>query len=166
MIMLLFFADNGPFATGAVQYSQLPIGRDERSSRLLLPVQLEGSLTEAILDTGTPYVICAPQIADAIGLDAASALENVRLSIRGASVNGGLHLLQMRIRADRGSSLALEVTAFVPDPEFGEAWGMLPSFLGLTGCLERFRFAVDPATDTFYFGPLGEHQNSTSEQRP
>lgn len=155
--MLLFFADKSPFATGAVQYSRLPIGRDERSSRLLLPVRLEGSQTEAVLDTGAPYVICAPQIADAIGLDAASALENIRLSIRGTSVNGGLHLLEMRIPADQGSSLALEVTAFVPNPEFAEAWGILPSFLGLTGCLDRFRFAVDPATDTFYFGPLGEY---------
>lgn len=154
--MLLFFADKRPFASGAVQYSQLPIGRDERSSRLLLPVRLEGSHTEAVLDTGAPYVICAPQIADAIGLDAANALENIRLSIRGASVKGGLHLLEMRIPADQGSSLALEVTAFVPDPEFADTWEVLPSFLGLTGCLDRFRFAVDPATDTFYFGPLGE----------
>src|SRR5207249_4481430 len=29
----------------------------------------------------------------------------------------------------------------------------LPSILGLHGCLERARFAFDPATDTFYFGP-------------
>jgi len=29
-----------------------------------------------------------------------------------------------------------------------------PSFLGLTGFLERIKFAADPNTDTFYFGPL------------
>ena len=154
--MLLFFEDKRPFATGAVQYSQLPIGRDERSARLLLPIRLEGANTEAVLDTGAPYVICAPQIAGAIGLNAASALENIRLSIRGVSVNGGLHLLELKIPAHQGRSLALEVTAFVPNPEFAETWGSLPTFLGLTGCLDRFRFAIDPATDTFYFGPLSD----------
>ena len=34
-----------------------------------------------------------------------------------------------------------------------ERWGELPSFLGLMGCLERMRFAVDPLDNTFYFGP-------------
>jgi len=32
----------------------------------------------------------------------------------------------------------------------------LPSFMGLSGCLERIRFAVDSATDTFYFGAIDE----------
>jgi hypothetical protein len=28
--------------------------------------------------------------------------------------------------------------------------------LGLYGCLERVRFAVDPPTERFYFGPAAE----------
>jgi hypothetical protein len=31
---------------------------------------------------------------------------------------------------------------------------MHPSILGLSGCLEALRFAVDPKTNLFYFGPL------------
>ena len=53
-----------------------------------------------------------------------------------------------------GEGLTVDVTAFVPEAEFTEAWGLLPSYLGLNGCLDRLRFAVDPVTDTFYFGPL------------
>ena len=40
------------------------------------------------------------------------------------------------------------------DPDAGyENVPELPSILGLHSCLERVRFAFDPATDTFYFGP-------------
>ena len=50
----------------------------------------------------------------------------------------------------------VDATVFVPDLKPDQAWGDLPSFIGLSGCLERMRFAVDPATEMFYFGPLGE----------
>jgi hypothetical protein len=46
----------------------------------------------------------------------------------------------------------VDSTAFVPDTSH-EAVPELPSILGLHGCLERVRFAFDPHTDTFYFGP-------------
>lgn len=49
----------------------------------------------------------------------------------------------------QGESLTLDVTAFLPD----DRWN-LPNMLGLTGCLERIRFAVDPANDLFYFGAI------------
>ncbi|MGA9380505.1 MAG: hypothetical protein WBV73_17210 [Phormidium sp.] len=35
-----------------------------------------------------------------------------------------------------------------------EYWGDFPSFIGLNGFLERIRFAIDPNTDTFYFGQI------------
>ncbi|MBI3732481.1 MAG: hypothetical protein HY259_03370 [Chloroflexi bacterium] len=74
--------------------------------------------------------------------------------IRGIWYSGRLYLLNLTLLAIEGYSLELSATAFVPDSEWAESWGHLPSFLGLPGCLERLRFAVDPSTDTFYFGPL------------
>lgn len=154
--MLLSFADQRPFATGAVQYRQHSMGGDMSSSRLVLPVMFGDISVEAVLDTGTPWVICAPQVAQAVGLSDLTAMDRIRLLIRGTWVQGTLQSMEMTIPAYLGEPLIIEVIAFVPETEYAETWGTLPSFLGLTGCLERFRFAVDPATDTFFFGPLGE----------
>jgi hypothetical protein len=74
--------------------------------------------------------------------------------VRGVWMDGSLHRLNLRFPATQGDSLSVDVTAFVPDPELEQVWDEMPSFIGLNGCLERLRFAVDPATDTFYFGPL------------
>ena len=154
--MLLLFADQRPFATGAVGYSRLPIGGDESSLRLILPVRLNGIATEAVVDTGAPWVVCTPQVALELDLDDKNALYDVRLRIRGHTIHGNLHALRMEIPAYEGETLSADITAFVPDSEYAEVWGTLPSFLGLTGCLERFRFAVEPNTETFYFGPASD----------
>jgi hypothetical protein len=55
--------------------------------------------------------------------------------------------------ATGGESLTFEATAFLPETETQGDWA-LPSFLGWQGCLERIRFAVDPAEEVFYFGAL------------
>ncbi len=51
-----------------------------------------------------------------------------------------------------GGSIVLEAPVFVPN--LGELRGELASlsFLGLAGCLESIRFAIDPKDETFYFG--------------
>jgi len=41
-------------------------------------------------------------------------------------------------------------------PEEAEQWGDMLCLLGLYGCLERARFAVDPLTERFYFGPAAD----------
>ena len=85
-----------------------------------------------------------------------AALGRLRMLVRGIVMGGHLYRLTLRLLADRGESLSVDATAFVLDAEFEESWGALPSFIGLSGCLERLRFAVDPATETFFFGPLNE----------
>jgi hypothetical protein len=47
----------------------------------------------------------------------------------------------------------IDSTAFVPDASYEDV-PELPSILRLHGCLDRVRFACDPHTDTFYFGPV------------
>jgi hypothetical protein len=57
--------------------------------------------------------------------------------------------------AEAGGNLGFEATAFVPEQHEEEGWGDMPSILGFYGCLERIRMAIDPVTETFYFGFTG-----------
>jgi hypothetical protein len=63
------------------------------------------------------------------------------------SFEGTVQRLIIRLLAEQGESLNIDASVFVTTD-----WH-LGNFLGCTGFLERFRFAVDPGTNTFYFGP-------------
>jgi hypothetical protein len=150
--MPLFFADGQPFVTGSqsnVFYAPTPA---EPKARLVLRVALEGLTTQAMVDTGGLYLFCMPSIARALHLDATQALGAQTILFRDERVQGTLHRLTLTLLAEDGEDMQLDVTAFVPDASY-ESVPELPSILGLHGCLERVRFAFDPATDTFYFGP-------------
>jgi hypothetical protein len=149
--MILSFADGEPFAVGSTDYLYRPAAEDI-SPRIILQVEIEGILLNAIVDTGAPYVVCAPGLARQMSLQPDFALDRIQMAIRGLKVRGHLHRLNMTFLASQGESLTLEATVFVPDEEWEANWGEQPSFIGLSGCLERLRFAVDPTTDTFYFG--------------
>lgn len=150
--MSLIFANGESFATGALQYSYGPATPGETTNRIIVPVKIEGASTNAVVDTGAPYVICEPGIARQIGFNRASALGRDRLLIRGMRLDGSITRFNMTLRATSGTDLDVDATVFVPDVE--ELWGNLPSFIGLMGFLERIRFAVDPSIDTFYFGEI------------
>ena len=72
--------------------------------------------------------------------------------VRGMRLEGSIIRLNMTLPADEGEDLTVDATAFIPDVE--EYWGDFPCFIGQLGFLERIRYALDPATDTFYFGTL------------
>jgi len=59
---------------------------------------------------------------------------------------GYLNRQQFIIQADIGESILIEGTFFVT-----EDWNF-PVVIGWKGCLERFRFALDPGIKKFYFG--------------
>jgi hypothetical protein len=151
--MLLRFQDGRSFAQGACKFLYRPVTSGETAPRIIVEIQIEGIEAQAIVDTGGAYLVCDPQIADLLDLDPTHALDTDRLHIRGFSVPGSIHRVLLTLMADEGESMELEVTAFVPRSNHLH-WD-LPSFMGLGGCLERLRFAIDPATDTFYFGTLG-----------
>jgi hypothetical protein len=71
-------------------------------------------------------------------------------------VSGRLYRLSLTLLADEGEDVTIQTTAFLPEREEAEHWGDMPCLLGLHGCLERLRFAVDPRTEHFYFGPAAE----------
>lgn len=149
---LLFFAGGESFATGATGYDYRPATVTETTNRIILEVQFEGIPCLAVVDTGAPYVICAPEVALDAGVDPMSALERKTMLIRGMRLEGFVVRLNMTLKAEIGEDLNVDATVFVP--EVPEYWGDFPSFIGLTGFLERIRFAVDPNEDMFYFGQL------------
>jgi hypothetical protein len=149
---LLYFANNDSFATGAIRYTYRPATKEEDTNRIFLPVEIEGIKTEAVLDTGDPYVIINPNIASFAGYATEDALESKEMLIRGKRVTGYITRLTLTLRATKGDSLDVQATAFVPNDK--KLWGDFPSFLGLAGFLERMHWAIDPTTDTFFFGVL------------
>jgi hypothetical protein len=149
--MPLLFDDSGhAFAIGVVGY-RLVGGREP--THLTIEIDVAGQRTEAIIDTGAPYLICSPDLAEQLAVDPADALYPLEIMIRGIWVKGGLHRLPLVLLASEGNSLSMEATAFIPDAprNFGTSH---PSFVGYVGCLERVRFAIDPQMERFYFGPF------------
>lgn len=147
--MLLTFADQSSFATGAASYDYNPAPGSDTSARVVLEVVIAGQPTTALLDTGAPYLVCSPALVEVLRLAPGAALAHHTMLIRGYKVRGGLHRVALTIPAKEGTELSLEVMAFVPAPD--EPFSF-PSFLGFTGCLEWIRFAIDPFSQTFYFG--------------
>ena len=152
---MLQFSDGETFAVGAIQYLYAPATANETTNRIQLPILLEiAKAVEvlAVLDTGAPYPILDPTIAKEIGFSSELAIERISMLVRGKKLEGSLIRLNITLIADRGQNLTVDATTFVPDSEF--AWDNFPCFIGLSGFLERIRFAIDPNTDTFYFGSL------------
>jgi hypothetical protein len=155
--MTLTFPTGEPFARGVTGYDYRPATSQETTPRLVLEVAIEGILAEAIVDTGGVYLFCNPEIAHRLALTPAEALSDIRtILFRGVLVSGRLYRLSLTLLADDGEDVTIQTTAFVPEPEEAEHWGDMPCLLGLHGCLERARFAVDPRTEQFYFGPAAE----------
>ncbi|XWK86368.1 MAG: hypothetical protein U7127_19375 [Phormidium sp.] len=60
--MVLFFSNGDTFARGAARYNYRPATEGEATNRIILQVDIAGILIEAVVDTGAPYVVLAPQI--------------------------------------------------------------------------------------------------------
>jgi len=151
---MLFFEDRQPFATGSITYDYRGATDTETTPRILLKVAFEGFTTIAALDTGAPYVILDPQIADSLQLSPSAGEHQEGIRFRQVLWEGYLHRLSLDFIAEEGQSLTVEATVFIPVPKPHQEWKDFPSIIGLNSCLERVRFAVDPTNDTFYFGAL------------
>jgi hypothetical protein len=157
--MPLEFADGEAFATGAARYLYSGSSESEAGElRIAVPVKIEEQRTDAVVDTAADWSVCHPELAGLLQLDPAAALFRITYNIRGNRIKGGVYLLDLHLLAQqgRGSSLQLEAKVFVPDSDpvnLDLAARVLPrSLLGLMGCLELVRFAVDPFGQVFYFG--------------
>lgn len=151
---MLQFSSGQAFSTGMVTYTYRPVTEQETSPRIFLRVSIEGIETDAFLDTGAPFVVCKPEIAEVLGFDPASGEPLEKFNIRDSRLDGHLHRMNITLLAEQGAPLSVEATVFVPDLMPHQDWGNFPAVLGMGGFLERIRFAVDPSQDQFYFGAL------------
>ena len=154
---MIQFADlliSGQFATGVTHYKDNYPG-DEKSARIVLPITIEGHVTvSAIVDTGAPWCVLAPEIIELLRPMVHARYESEdTLMVRGMSYEGQLLRLRVGLEAQSGNSLEIESTVFVPTLPAEQEWPY-PNFLGLDGFLNRIRLAIDPAENAFYFGPI------------
>jgi len=140
-----------PFTTSRATYRD--IGPEDVSRQtaiyvqVILPIHM-GVSVYALVDTGAPYCIFETEITEALGLFPNNG-EHITLSTRRGAFPGTIQRLTIRLVAEQGDSLDVDASVFVTSD-----WGY-GNFVGYSGFLERFRFAIDPGANSFYFGPQG-----------
>lgn len=158
--MLLTFTNGEPFSSGAKPYLYKPIREhdDPPTPRLILEVQVEGHKEVAAIDTGGAYLICSPALAEKLGFDYDEKYK-VEINILGRKLRGNLRRLDVILSANEGNSVRIDATVFIPDLTQGifDSDFLPVPLIGLLGCLERVRFAVDPSDETFHFGDCPSH---------
>ena len=143
--------DEAPFTSGRVTFLDSSLENTEPTAKIYVKIRPEGleSPVVAQVDTGAPWSILEPEIAEAIGaLDQAGA--PVTIASRVGDVSGHLVKVTLTLVADEGSSLDIDATVFV-----SREWPR-GNFLGYSGLLESIRFALDPQENQFYFGGYAE----------
>ena len=111
----------------------------------MLPIHV-GTSFYAIVDTGAPYCIFDTELSEALGLSFDDG-ESFKLRTAYGEVTGTIQRVMIELVAEQGDSLQIDASVFVTDDwRYG-------NFLGYSGLLERIRFAFDPGTNSFYFGP-------------
>ncbi len=149
----LFFKNN--FAVGSLFYSDHYPGQEQHARIVVFaaPEHNPESKIPMIVDTGAPWCVLDPDLADAWGLESTAIYEpNMKINIRGYEVHGRLARGNIFLQSTSGDNLVVQATFFVPELLPDELWNF-PNFIGLDGFLNRIRFAVDPAENAFYFGP-------------
>jgi len=117
--------------------------------RVKFPELAQQSVWFAQVDTGASWSILNRELAADLGVlngDGMLAAMSSRLGI----IRGRLERLRVDLIADEGEPVEVESTFFVSRDWRG------PTFLGYSGFLDRLRFAIDPSSDSVFFGPLGE----------
>src|SRR5215510_513380 len=110
------------FAVGATCYADSYPG-EEGTARIVLRATPEGGDTAVnmIVDTGAPWCVLDPELAEACGLTSKEAYRpDVRLRIRGDSYPGRLVLVQIELHAEMGENLTVPATVFIPELQSGE----------------------------------------------
>jgi len=151
---MLIFQNGESFTTGEMEYEFKPVSPDDINNRIILSIKVEGIPAIAVIDTGAPYLIIAPSVANRLDFDNSNSLGNTKLTIRRDTYSGNLFRVGIILPAKEGDGLQFEATAFVPEQRFEETWGNLPTFLGIDSCLDRVRFAIDPCDMKFHFGSV------------
>ena len=141
--MLLQFEDGEPYATGGTNYQYRPATEREKTPRIVVSIRIDDIQTLAFVDTGGVYAICPPDIASVLNLTAQDGIPTKPILLRGNWLNGELYRIPTTIIAETGNSIRIEPTFFVPRLAPNQIWADdFPCILGMSGCLERLRFAA------------------------
>jgi hypothetical protein len=137
------------FTSGRSKFADQAADRREPTAKVYVRVRFEGleRLIMAQVDTGAPWSVLAPDIADELGLLGQPG-GRTRLRTSFGIKDGILLRIPLKLMADEGESLDVDGSFFVtPD------WPEGLTFLGYSGLLDSIRFALDPQVNDFYFGP-------------
>lgn len=135
------------FTTGRTTFLDRLPADPEATSKIYVKVR-PGDLPTTVLaqlDTGSPWSVLDPEIADAAGLFGLPG-EPKKLLGRGIIFDGHLIRVPILILADEGDSLEVDAVVFV-----SKDWPA-GNFVGYAGLLESIRVALDPQANHFYFG--------------
>ncbi len=99
-----------------------------------------------MVDTAASLCVLEGVLADLLSPYCQVLSRDQQLSSRMGTFVGDLVRAPITLLADEGESLTVDATVFLSTDWPG------PNFIGYNGLLERIRFAVDPPTNSFYFG--------------
>ena len=144
------------FTTGRARFLDRLPADPEATSKIYIKVR-PGDLQTTLLaqlDTGSPWSVLDPEVADAVGLFELAG-EPKKLSSHGYTFDGHLIRVPVLILADEGDSLEVDAVVFV-----SKDWPPGKNFVGYSGLLESIRVALDPQANYFYFGAGYQSQSS------
>jgi hypothetical protein len=130
-----------PFTTGAAEYYDSPFpGTIPAEPRIYVRIELAdlGFETLAMVDTGAPWCILEPGLANLVRENFEELPDAVTLSTRLGRYSGCLYWGIVKLLADEGEALEVQTTVFL-SPEWNGG-----NFVGYLGCLDRVRFAFAP----------------------
>lgn len=147
---LLTSAGGEPFATGASRYVDARPGLREPQPRIYVKFRPAGIDLPflALLDTGAHFCILEREILELVRDQLSEKLDELALQTAYGLLHGELYLVPIVLLAEEGEHLEIDMTIFI-----SPAW-QGPSFLGYSRALEHSRFAIDPQSNRYYFGPL------------
>ena len=83
--MLLKFDDDEPFATGMAPYRYVSVQGTDDTPRILIQIEVDNDLKEAILDTGGQYFFCTQKLAKEIAATEREILARKVINLGGKS---------------------------------------------------------------------------------
>ena len=103
---------------------------------------------DAMLDTGATFSVLHADLAEELGAFDEPDAPGLEMATRHGLLRGHLVRRPIWLLAEDGDSLEVDATFWV-----SPAW-RYGHFLGYTGLLQRIRFALDPESNQFHFGPI------------
>jgi hypothetical protein len=148
--LLLLGWERPSFATGVTRYIDSAGEAPRPEARIVIPIvpSPHGKTVLTIVDTAASWCVFKPDVGAALLDHFDLSSEVVSLSTRFGVFHGRLYRGLITLLADEGKSLGVDATVFLTPDWPG------PNFLGYQGLLQRIRFAVDPVSNRFYFGPI------------